>query len=83
MTVLSPGELMVMLHYHCSPVPYTGPATPKWADEVVHRLWQMGLLAKNGAGEWESTERGKVYVQLVCATPLPMKRWVDPRTETQ
>lgn len=46
-------------------------------------LQRSGLVepwAEN-KGYVRTTERGNQFVEMLLATPLPVKRWIDPRTD--
>lgn len=48
------------------------------------RLWLHGLVEKRDEGEGEAlfaTDMGKAFVSLILQTPIPVVRYVDPRTE--
>lgn len=56
---------------------------PKTAEFIVDELIGDGLIRPrqermNPDCEYEVTERGQVYVEALCAVPLPVQRWVIP-----
>lgn len=58
---------------------------PEYNPYFCTRLLKRGLIATiEGATDhrvYEATERGRAFVQMLCDTPLPQQRWVDPRTQ--
>ncbi len=78
---VSPLAIRIMLacYYAANPV-----------DDVTHRTWnsEAGTKIRDWLRENELvdedytvTERGKAWVNYICATPLPRKRWVMPERE--
>jgi hypothetical protein len=49
--------------------------TPAVRDELV----RDELISVDSQGV-HITDRGSAYLELLVAVPLPVKRWVDPRT---
>ena len=49
-------------------------------------LWAAGelemhdLAERTSAGYWKLTARGEKWLEMLLATPLPVQRWLDPRT---
>lgn len=79
---MTPNDIEVLLHVHCSPEPHPrqdAPAVESTIDAFLH----SGLIEPRVrlAGMYTTTERGKMLVEMLCATPWPEQRWVDPRTE--
>lgn len=50
--------------------------------ETLLGLGLIGLHPEIG-GVYHVTERGKVWAEMICSTPLPVERWIDPRTENE
>lgn len=46
------------------------------------RTWftENGLIEFN---QWDApaTEKGRAWLTMICATPLPKQKWIDPRFE--
>jgi len=42
------------------------------------KLEAAGLLHGSDDG-WRVTEAGQVFLEMLCGTPAPVQRWVDPR----
>ena len=43
---------------------------------------EQGLIERCG-GYWVTTQRGRLWVKMICSTPMPEQKWVDPRTGEQ
>ena len=82
--VMTPLQVMMMLHYNGIAEPYaknepahaTSPAVTSQRYELCHE----GLLAQDvhsGSG-WKTTDRGRAYVEHVCAVQTPVCMWVQP-----
>lgn len=57
--------------------------SPAHAD-VRWRIEQLGLAVRRDEGEGDAlfpTELCKGFVSLICQTPIPLVRYVDPRME--
>ncbi len=78
--VLVPGAMMLLLHIHSSPAPYGGLGNEAFIDKCLQRLLDLGLIQPRMVNtERKVTERGRMFVEMILATPLPEQRWVDPR----
>jgi hypothetical protein len=76
-TVMPPGAITALLVAYWSGCPdyqrehVVGP--------LADRLQNAGLIELGTDGmPWTVTERGRVYVDALCAVPLPEQRWVIP-----
>ena len=70
-------ELVVRCYY--APVPVKD-LVSKACIDASNRMLRADILAVE-KGKLECTERGRHWVAMLLNTPLPEKRWVDPRTE--
>jgi hypothetical protein len=75
---VSPGLIEIVLHYHCCPEPHPRADAPYVLDSTAELL-TAGLIERDARGIMRTTERGSAWVEMLCATPLPEHRWVDPR----
>lgn len=77
---VSPLTIKLMFACYCSPDPATwfGDA---WGSPaaITARNWLVleGLVAENHV----ATDRGTAWVEFICATPIPIQRWVLPERE--
>lgn len=80
--VMSPLELQILLHYRCCARDFrNGDFTAPAVREAID--WFKGdaeLLERDGAQGAERcyrlSERGTVFVEVLCNTKLPEKKWV-------
>lgn len=77
------GQLHVLLWHYFVPVsPYPEPCGNH--RRFVDNLIGEGLLeydrerAHLSTDQFEVTERGRVYVEALLKTPLPVQKWVVP-----
>jgi len=75
---MTPNEIEILIHCHCiaSPHPRLGAEA---VDEAIAMFLGAGILISVGASYYKTTSRGAALVNLLCQTPLPEQRWVDPR----
>lgn len=86
---MTPAEIEVLIHFHagaqCHPrsqAPAVIEATKRFLQEgLIEVPVAPGLMAPPTApGIYRTTARGKVLVEMLCNTPLPVVQWVDPRS---
>lgn len=76
---MTPNDIDVLLWCHTRGVRHE-----RWEAPAVQgaHLWMVdcGLikLARDSSEIYETTDRGRVLVEMLCDTPLPV--WADPRT---
>lgn len=79
----SPCSIEVMLHFSYSPDPHPHAEAPDVAEAIV-RFMNEGLLKKRLGSDFglrlEPTERGRAWVRMICSTPMPVMKWVNPAT---
>ena len=76
---MSPSDIEVLIWYHCCPdrhPRYEAPAV----QEATRTFKKHGLIEPAPEDrEWKTTEKGKFLIDMLCATPFPESRFVDPR----
>lgn len=80
MIVNPPGFIRLLLWYHSTTTPLepTG-NTREWTDQ----MFAEGLIiAAEEPGTFTTSAKGMAYVDLICSTPYPVQRWLDPRIKT-
>lgn len=82
---MTPLEIDLCLHYHtrCDDSPWLDLNAPI-KKAVMSDLINAGLLVENidsSKRRYDPTEKLQAFVHMLCATPLPEHRWVDPRTK--
>jgi hypothetical protein len=80
---MTPCEIEFMLHCYYSPEPHPRYYAPA-ITEAARRLTKEGLIKYDDCIEYgrpiyKATEKGKFYVKILCETPFPELRYVDPR----
>lgn len=76
---MTPYEIEILLHYHCSMGDYHGPSrgNPLYM-ETMDNFIQLGLLTENSKMEegpdYSPTEKLHIYVEALQQVPLPVYR---------
>ena len=75
-------ELLIFINGRASSLDECAPPCTH-RDNVVARFEHDDLIYENqeSTSGWYTTSRGMALVEMLCATPLPKRVWVDPRTE--
>jgi len=86
----TPSHLDVLLHYYVSPekhLRWRAPAVVQHSQDLV----ACGLLTPRAAkdrrlggdSEFTCTTKGAVFINALCATPLPVQQqWAMPKGDT-
>lgn len=83
----TPLHIDIMLHAYAradAMSNWNAPATQQYAAELVE-LGLIEVLSFDGRGQrykWCATPRGKAWITMLLATPLPEQSWSDPRRAT-
>lgn len=70
-------EMLMWFYAHAEPFPNLECDAQKdileyFLDEkLIHRVPDTSF--------YRTTERGQEFVKMICATPLPVFKWLDPR----
>jgi hypothetical protein len=67
-------DLVVYLLSINGPFDFTGSG----GDSIRKWLLANELICQD-SGTWELTARGRYWIDMMCATPLPVTTWADPR----
>lgn len=81
---MTPLQLTMMLHHYAIAEPYAK-GDPDHANSRAVREQRQLLIndeliepdEMSGSG-FRATDRGRAYVEALCAMPLPVKKWVMP-----
>ncbi|MCY1218451.1 hypothetical protein D9M72_304000 [compost metagenome] len=73
----TPYEIKVILHHYSSMAPFESCAAPIY-EPTVNKLLSMGVLIE-AEDAFGATELGAALVKMWCDTPLPVRKFVDPR----
>lgn len=78
---VSPAVLSVLIHCHAlvEPLPESAVhgGTVKW-------FLEEGIIEpcpRDRSCGYTTTERGRKWLDMILATPMPVSRWIDPREE--
>lgn len=81
--MFSPCELEVLIHYCVSNRKHDRQDAPAVAN-ACNRLCLLELLEPwrdEDAGPYRGTERGKVYLDMLCQLPPPKRAWLNQQGE--
>lgn len=81
---MTPLQITMMLHYHALAQPYAlhepqharSPAVFEQRSSLIRD--EMLALDPDSMSGYRVTERGRAYVEALCALPLPIKKWIMP-----
>lgn len=76
---MSPNDIEVLLHYHCSHSVHPridAPAVQGAIRQFVDARLLIQLSGGPSADVYETTEGGKMLVEQLCAVPFPVLKWV-------
>jgi len=73
---MSPSDIEVLIHYHCSPSVHPRHDAPA-VSEAVERFIKDDILEPGGIGRFQTTSRGKALLQAICNTAYPTQAWID------
>jgi len=83
---MSPFQIRIMLHYLYSPDDFKNEAGRIDAGSIPEKpfiieLADMQLLEVNPTQEpkWHLTDKGRAYVEFLCAMPIPVMTWGMPK----
>ncbi len=75
---LAPIHIKFMIACYTSPEPMAQLSERHWNStagvNVREWLLQQGLIDEHN----KATERGEAWVEFICKTPLPEKKWILP-----
>ena len=75
------NDVEILLHYYTTPGPHER-VFASAVQEAIRSFLKRGILQCADAPEgYAVTEKGRKLVAMICATPDPVNRWIDPRME--
>lgn len=77
---MTPYQIEILIHHHASHAPFGRDTAPLYAP-TVKAFMDDGILTTRPDGSIGTTERGKALVDMLCLTPYPEIKWVDPRDD--
>jgi hypothetical protein len=75
---VTPFEIEIILHHYASRGAFPRMLAPLYEPTVAH-LVDIGLLDREDFPA--VTDKGRAYVSMLLATPLPTPAWIDPRND--
>lgn len=75
---MTPYQIEILIHHHCSHSRFERDTAPLYIP-TVKAFMGDGILTTRPDGSIGTTEKGNAIVQMLCATPYPEMKWVDPR----
>lgn len=76
---MNAGTMQMLLHHYMFPGAYRGPVSEQFDVECRCFLKSHGLLfTTTGGVRWEISDKGRAYVEMLLATPLPVQKWMRP-----
>lgn len=80
---ITPRSIEVFLHFYNSSLPHPRAEAPAEAEAIV-AFMNEGILRRRPGDHvglrLEATDRGKVWMAMLCSTPLPERVWRNPVT---
>ena len=75
---MTPYELSLLIHFETTPDCFRNDETELYAD-TVEKLRVYGVIEHtNGTqSRWQTTEKGRMWLQCILNTPMPTQVWVD------
>ena len=79
---LTPVAIEALMHYHYNPTPHPKAESTSVKNAVSH-LIQNGIIGwDENSNTYSTTEKGVIFVEMICTTPLPEQKWADPREKS-
>lgn len=81
---MTPLHITMLLHYHTTPTPYAEHDCAHQESEAVHKfraqLVKLELIERDEADVslYHTTDKGRAFVDMLCATPMPIQKWSAP-----
>jgi len=76
---MSPFQLGILLHYYsCLDEAEEVKRNPPILEETMQQFVADGLLepaTHDHGASWQCTDKGKFFVEYICALPLPEHSW--------
>lgn len=79
-TIDSPRNIELLLHCHLcygKPIPGLEQDEHGALREVVHDLVIIGAIERIEGYRYQTTPRGRAWVQALCNVPPPQSAWLD------
>lgn len=74
---MTPNDIEILIHCHTTPSAHPRIDTPAVKDSLK-TMEDQGLISKEDSeGFYRTTDKGAVYMTLLCSVPMPKQAWVD------
>lgn len=74
----TPNDIDILIHYHVSASPHPRINAPA-VQETLKRYVADGILVAKEGNYYDTTVRGKAWVEMILKTPYPRLVWVDDK----
>ena len=75
---LAPCYIQFILACHVSGDPEKHLGVDYWGSPTGKTVRQWMVDNNFVDSNWQTTERGRAFVEFICETPLPICKWVRP-----
>ena len=72
---MTPLEIEVLIHCHSCPAPHPRLNAPTVAGTITE--FKNQEVIRRVKNYWETTDKGKAMIRLLCSIPLPTQQWID------
>jgi hypothetical protein len=76
---VAPITIEIMIACHVSPNPANHIGLERWDAPAAVNALNYLIGADLVDEQLSSTKRGRAWIEMLCGTPLPIEKWVDPR----
>ena len=80
----TPSDIETILHFYYSPEPHPRESAPAVKNAILGFL-SDGMIEEvepgQYGGKYQTTARGKAWVEMICSTPYPEQVWRNPTTK--
>lgn len=78
MTIYSPNNIEVLLHYHTNPTPHPRIHAPAVLEATDLFIKHGVIRLEDGmTGEYRTTPKGKAWVAALCNVEVPREAYID------
>lgn len=75
--MFSPYELSIIIHYCTRGNDWEGMDAPIFLETIISLIdKELIAVQSNMSPAYKATDKAKVYLDKLCNTPLPVKKWV-------
>lgn len=79
---MTPNDIEVLIHCHCIDSPHPRLSAPA-VQNALADFEQRGLICQGiRANTYMTTAGGSLFIEMLCNTPFPTQKWIDPRDKS-